>query len=177
MGPKSKKIPYPVTLLNIILHVLASIFNCHFSTDCECNKFGSVNSTHGITGNSTCQCKGGFYGVTCHNFRIPLENITDPRNFIVTCNGACKNIDVEINGDGDADLYAGIVLPVLYPKYLSCYYCFCSSIEKGFPDFCNDISLLNIDRFFFTAAAHIPFSNVSLTVDGDNLADVVEIKS
>ena len=59
------------------------------------------------------------------------------------------------------------------------------SINSEYPDFCNDINPSDSDRFFFTVNhfspsignAHIAFSNVNLTVIGENLAGVVEIKS
>ena len=144
-----------------------------FSTECECNKFGTVNSTHEITGNSTCQCKEGFSVETCHDFRILLE-VTKRRDFIVTCNGPCKNIRAEIIGTGDADLYAGTVLPVIEGS--DCGICFCQSFSSDYPEYCVDINLSDSDRFFLTVN-HYQNAIVNLTVLGDNLADVVETKS
>ena len=177
---------YPTLSLYFIVFymhwLLFSISN--LSTECECNRVGTVNSTHEITGNSTCQCKGGFSGETCHDledFHLLLEDLTGRRDFVVTCNGPCKDVDIEIkeDGDGDADLFASTVLPVLKTFFNVCDLntCFCVSVNFGAPDFCNDINLSDSDRFIFTVNARTGSPNVNLTVAGKNLAGVLEIKS
>ena len=75
---------------------------------------GSFDSTHEIAEHSTCRCKRGFSGITCHvfdYFYAYLENLTGRRDFIVTCNGPCMGINATITGDGDADLFAATVFP------------------------------------------------------------------
>ena len=88
--------------------------------------------------------------------------------------GACKNINAEIIGSRDADLYADTVLPDIGD--FGCEFRFCRSGTVAKTESCNDINLPDSDKFFLTFGG-FAIASISLTVFGENLVGVVEIKS